>query len=146
MKKEKSSKPLSYTLEEPGEEDLSTDEDEEVELPPEEGEDVNAIVGDKIKLMAELEQMPDNTPIKFTLYPDGKELGDAFASVVANSLGDEVSSEWTVEYHEDATVTKIHAYGLPCGSGTPAPASVTTTDGTVARGDEPARTTLRRES
>jgi len=102
---EKSSLPLQYTVEEPGEEGLSTDEDEEVELPAEEGEDVNAIVGDKIKLMAELEQMPDNTPIKFVLYPDGSEPSDAFATVVANSLGDEVSSEWTVEYHEDAAVT-----------------------------------------
>lgn len=100
----KTSTPLMYSVEAPTEESMGTDEELEVELPPEEGSDVTALVGDKVKLMAETEGMPEGAPIKFSLYVDGGAVADSFATVSATVIENKVSSDWQVEYHEDAAL------------------------------------------
>jgi hypothetical protein len=105
--KHKTSRPLTYLAEPPSEgaeppvadaDDLSTDEEED------EGKDVNAFAGDKVKLMAETADMPEFAKVMLSVYPDGKTVDDRVAAIEAQVQENTVVAEWPAESPEDATL------------------------------------------
>jgi hypothetical protein len=101
--KKKSSRSVKYFVE------ATSDADAGAEFPEEEptlnSDGVIGFIGDKVKLMAECQEMPDDAPIKFTLFLKGDSVDNAVASVMGKCFDQVASAEWNVEYHEEAELS-----------------------------------------